>query len=710
MRAIYLIGVAAFAVHPLTSVAQVRPATSDTEQSGQDIIVTAQRREERLRDVPLSITALSGDQLVKSGVGSAVALNQVVPGLNFQSNGSTAQPAIRGVTSSGSTAGDASNVAIYIDGVYQPFQFGNYLELADVQRIEVLKGPQGTLFGRNATGGAISITTPDPKFEKSAFASVSYGRFREINAKSGVNLPLGDKAAVSIVLQRHADDGYRTDLQSGADLAVRRIVNARAKLRFQATETLNFVLSGDYMSSYDNTSFSGQPLNGNTAAATLPGAILALKPNTAALSFVPFIKVKGGGGSLRTELDLPIGKLKSITAYRRYTTDQRPDSDVTPVRLSESRLSPGDKTFTQEINIASDPGRFQWLIGGFYFDDRATVRLQVFAGAPPTYSAVTQVLSTRTRVHTRSYAAYGEATFKPVERLALIAGLRYNHDKISYVGTSGSTTVSPEADFDSVTPRLSIRYDFARTANIYATYSKGFKAGVFNSNSLAITPVNPEKIDAYEVGLKGNAGRSLSFSLAAYQYDYKDLQLQSFGATSSISVLQNAADARIRGGEVEANLRVIDGLDLRLGAAYTHARYRDFPGAQGFIPRPTGGNFSVVIPNAAGNQMIRTPDWSGNIGADYKRPAFGGTLALSGNFYFSSRLYYDVANLVSQKPYQVLNASATWRTADGHLDLGVYGRNITNEDYLQSVLISALANNANYAMPASYGIQMGYRF
>jgi iron complex outermembrane receptor protein len=643
-------------------------------------------------------------------VSDALALNQLVPGLNFQANGSTAQPAIRGVSSSGSTAGDASNVAIYVDGVYQPFQARNYLDLVNIQRIEVLKGPQGTLFGRNATGGAISITTPDPQFKRSVLASVSYGRFNEISAQGHINLPLGDRAAMSVTLKREVDDGFRKDAVTGAPLAIRKVFNGRAKLRFQPSDTLNLVLSGDYLNTFDNTVFSGQPLDGNTAAATLPGAVIVTDPNSAALSFVPFVKVRGGGGSLRMELDLPFGRLKSITAYRRYTTDQRPDSDVTPVRLSESRLSPSDKTFTQEVNLASAPGRLQWLVGAFYFDDRAKLLLRAFGGIAPTYTSVAQVLLTDVETHTRSYAVYGEATFKPTDRLSLIGGLRYNRDDISYDGTNGILVVAAKADFNSVTPRASIKYDITDTANIYATYSKGFKAGVFNSSALVTAPVDPEKIDAYEIGFKGNAGRTLSFSLAAYQYDYKDLQFQSFGATSSISVLQNAADARIRGGELETNLRLFDALNVRVGVAYTHARYRDFPRAQGFVPRPTGGNLSVVIPNAGGNQMIRTPDWSGTVGADYSVAAFGGTIALTGNLYLSSRLYYDVANLVSQKPYQLLNASVTWTSSDDHFDIGIYGQNITDTVYKQSVLISALANNVNYGRPSTYGVRMGFRF
>jgi len=320
------------------------------------------------------------------------------------------------------------------------------------------------------------------------------------------------------------------------------------------------------------------------------------------------------------------------------------------------------------------------------------------------------VLTNDTSTRTLSYAVYGEATLRLMDRLSIIGGLRYNHDKISYVGTNGTIRVAPETSFDSVTPRVSVKLDLTSQINAYATYSKGFKAGVFNTSGLATTAVNPEKINAYEVGLKGSAGRTFSFSLAAYQYDYKDLQFQSFGLTSSVAVLQNAATARIRGGEAELDIRPVDNLSLRAGVAYTNAKYRDFPNAQGFIPLPVGGNSSIVIPNAGGNQMIRTPRWSGNVAADYRFPALGGSLALSGNLYFSSRIFYDVGNLVSQKPYQVLNASVTWTTPDDHVDIGVYGQNITNETYFQSLLISALANNVNYARPASYGVRVGFRF
>lgn len=690
--------------------AQADGATGAVAETGQDIIVTAQRRAERLRDVPLSVSALNGEALAQSGIATGLGLTQAITGLNFQANGSTVQPAIRGVTSTGSNPGDASNVAIYVDGVYQPFQAGNYIDLVNIERVEVLKGPQGTLFGRNAAGGAISVTTRSPQFDPEGHVTVGYGRFGDVRGEAYATSAISDSIAADFSFKYVNDDGFRKDIVTGRDLATREYLALRSKVLLKASDTVRITIAGDYADSSDNSVFSGQPLNGNAAAAPLPGAVIATRPNSAALSFVPTLDVKGGGASLRAELELPFADLTSLTAYRRYTSFQHPDSDITPVRLSETNLSYDIDTWSQELNLASNgKGPFKWIAGLFLFDDRAAQELASFAGVAPTYTTLVQVLLNRSKIHTRSAAVYGEANYAVTDRLTVIGGLRYSHDKISYVGTNGVITVNPEASFDSVTPRASIRYEVLDRTNIYATYSKGFKAGVFNPGALATTPVNPEKIDAYEIGVKGGVGRLFSFSAAGFHYDYRDLQFQAFGATSIVPILQNAANAKIDGAEVEATLNPVAGLSVRGGLAYTDARYSDFAGAQGFIPRPGGGNNSALI-DASGNRMIRTPKWSGNAAVTYDMPAFDGTLSISGNAFFSGRVYYDVANRAQQKPYQIYNASLSWTTPDDHWRVTIFGENLSDEVYVQSLLVSGLGYNVNFGRPATYGARLTYQF
>lgn len=274
-----------------TSAGRQGAATEGSAQGG-EIVVTAQRREQKLRDVPISVTAPSARAIEQSGVSTGLSLGQITPGLNFQGNCSTIQPAIRRVTSTGSNPGDAANVAIYVNGVYQPAQFSNFLELVDIQSVEVPKGPQGTLFGRNATGGAITVTTRKPTFDTTALFRVGYARFDEVNAQGFVSGELSDKVAVSLAATYRADDGFRRDLITGARLAKTQIFSTRGKVFAKLSDEFTALLSADYTDSKSNTTFAGQPLNGNTAGASTPGLVLGIQPNTAALNVVPVYLAK----------------------------------------------------------------------------------------------------------------------------------------------------------------------------------------------------------------------------------------------------------------------------------------------------------------------------------------------------------------------------------------------------------------------------------
>lgn len=694
---------------PAESGAETPGVEENAELNIGDIVVTAQRREERLRDVPISITALSGEALNKTGILSGTELGQITPGLNFQANGSTIQPAIRGVTSSGSSPGDAANVAIYVDGVYQPVQFSNFIDLVDIQRIEVLKGPQGTLFGRNATGGAINITTLSPQNDPTMLLRLSYGRFDDLNAQAFVAGPLTKSLSASFAANYRSDRGYRRDIVSGARLARSQIGSVRGKLKFEPGSAFDVVVSADYTDSKNNTTFAGQPLNGNTVAASLPGVVLALEPNTAALNFVPTNNTKGGGGSVRAVWHLPFADLSSLTAYRTYKSLQIPDSDVTNLPISASRLAYDTRTWSQEFNLASTGSApLGYLFGIFLFDDRQELLLDSFTGAANTRVLRTDVDSARTR----SAAAFGELNYAVTDRLSVIGGLRYSIDEIDFTAANnGAPYVSPPAKtYNSLTPRGSIRYAIAPDTNVYFTYSRGFKAGVFATTSPSATalPVRPEKISAYEIGVKGGSG-PLSYSAAAFHYDYRDLQFQSFGATSVVAVLQNAATARINGAEFNLAVRPVAGLSLSAGASYIDGTYSSFPRAQGFVPRTTGGNAPIVA-NASGNKLIRTPDWSGNLSASYEAPVGASTLTFSGNAFFSGRVFYDVTNRTSQKPYEVVNLSVGWRLPGDHLELQVFGNNVTDTIYIQSLLVSALGDAVQYARPATYGARLNYRF
>jgi iron complex outermembrane receptor protein len=286
---------------PPVSAAQQRnlgAAAQDEDSDENYIVVTAQRREERLTDVPLSITTLGGEELAKSGITSTLNLGQVTPALNFATQGVFSQPTIRGIGSTGQGIGDNPNVATYVDGVYQPAQYGGVLDLNNIERIEVLKGPQGTLFGRNATGGAIQIITRDPEKEFGGNITVKYARFNERVANVYVTGGSGN-FAMDVAGYYLKDDGYIRDIARDDMVGSRENKTVRSKMKLDVSDSVNFTVIGTFSDREDNTVISGYNLDGNSATGVAnPGQPLAVRPNTTSQSFLPVNSVRQRGWTL----------------------------------------------------------------------------------------------------------------------------------------------------------------------------------------------------------------------------------------------------------------------------------------------------------------------------------------------------------------------------------------------------------------------------
>jgi iron complex outermembrane recepter protein len=691
-----------------------------------DIVVTAQRRSEKLSQVPISITAFTGEALAKTGVNDARTLTQVTPGLYFQSTSASAQPAIRGIGSTGSSIGDSSNVAIYVDGVYRPFQAGNYLRFADLERIEVLKGPQGTLFGRNAAGGAISITTLNPSLERaSGHFALSYARFNDFEANAYISAPLDDKWAFNISGNVNESGGFRQDIYQNKKLGYIHYYSGRGKVLFQPSDATTIILSGNYSWMNDLTTFGNQPLDGNTSIrALVPTIQIPVLPNTSALNLEPINIVETYGGSLKITSDIGFATLTSLTAFTKGRQYVYTDSDLTPAAFVQAKIIFGDDTVSQDLTLSSNGShRLSWLVGGTYYRERGFYLSRVYGGLRvPGDAPVTSGIDVN-QVAIDGFAVFAEATYKLTDRLTLVGGLRFSNDKPSFTGTAyiaatglSGPTVAPNASFSSVTPRLAIRYAITPDVNAYLSYNRGFKSGVFNAASLQATPVSPETVDAFEVGLKGAPTRTFAFDAAAYFYNYKQLQFASFGATASTIILRNAAAARIYGFEANATVRPLEGLSLRGGLAYTHGEYTEFIGAQGFRPTTNsagvaiGGNTAFSF-DASGQPLIRTPRFQANATLAYKW-----TLASQGIVDFnvtgshSSRINHDISGNTQQKPFSVVNANVTYTTPDTHWRVGLFGTNIFDEKYIAGIIVSGIATAVTFAKPATYGARIEFLF
>jgi iron complex outermembrane receptor protein len=701
--------VAASFVSPLAAQEASAPAPLTAESEAEDavpsgeIIVTAQRREQRLSEVPLSITALSSADLTRSGVVAAGDLATVTPGLQYPVNGAFAQPTIRGIGTTVTSAGADANVALYVDGVYMPSQAGNIFNFNNIERIEVLKGPQGTLYGRNATGGAINITTLAPSFTPLAKLSASYGSYDEVRLNGYASAPLSSKLAFGIAALYVDDNGYTRDRIRDVRLSTYDERALRGKLLYRPTDNLDITLAGDWSKKRDLTGYSLKPLGGNTAQ----NVVIEPRTHDVALSITPDFSTQSYGGSVTGKLDLGAVALSSITALRKVEAHFLTDLDRTQANASVAEFDTRQRTFTQEFNIASAArGTFTWVAGLFYYDDKANNDNLRTNG----------VLQSNGQVKSRAYAAYAEGTLNLGPQFSIIAGLRYSSEKriFDIVRPTGTVlTLHADQKWNSATPRVSLRYEITPEANIYATYSQGFKSGTYNVSAFSAVPVNPEKVRAYEGGFKYYS-RGLSFNAAGFYYNYDDIQIQALAPSTGLTALTNAAKAEIYGAEAELTAPLGSGFEVRAGAAWTHGTYTEFPGALITTPRTTGCGVNPNRPcgnvqapgDASGNAMVRTPRWTANVSPSYRGDIAGGRLDASATLSYNSGFYWDVGNRLRQSAYTLLNGRISWGPDGSPWRVALWGRNLTNRVYEAYVADTTQADAVAWARPRSVGVEL----
>lgn len=681
----------------------------------EDIVVTATRREARLQDVPVAVTAITGDSLAAADVSTLRTLTQIVPGFIGSRNMGVFQPVVRGVGSTGISIGDEPNIATYVDGVYQPESAANWIDLVEVERVEVLRGPQGTTFGRNATGGLINVITPDPSFDFRGKASARVGRMRndagDYDARFYVTGPLSDNVAVDLASLYRKNEGYIKDLVRGGGLGDQQVIDVRSKLLLRPEDNIKIVLTGEFFDQ-DSTTNSPQPLNGQTLGRSFPGAIIPTDAWQASLTRVPRLDLRRWTAALHASIDLGSVNLESTSGFLNLRWFQETDGDASNIDISNFPADFFVESGSSELKLSSaNPGPFQWLLGGYFYQFGGHAVLAPFSTRTPPSPLVGPFL--QPELAGRSFAGFADGTYEVAAGFFVNLGGRYTTEKRDFTQVLAGTTVVDDVDvtFNKFNYKVGLRYEISPRTSVYAMHSTAFKSGVYNMAATASTPVRPEEIEAYEAGLKSDPLPWLRVNLAAYYYDYQNLQLQAKAANSPAYILQNAANAEIYGGELETFVSVLDGLKLRAALAYTHARYQDFTAAQGFIPLSDGSN-QVVTVDASGNVMTRAPKWSGNVGADYTGELGGGELGASANVSFSSRVYYDFLNLksFSQPSYALANASVSWTPSSENWKASLWVTNLTNEKVLQTVRPGAFSTDGFYEQPRKIGVSFEVRF
>lgn len=699
--------IAAPAVAQDAAAAASAPPAQASQSQVQEIVVTAQRHAERLQDVPISVSAVSGAQLASKGISGIETLSSAVPSLDVGQVGTIGTPYLRGIGANTANPNDEPSVAMYVDGVYIAAPFANLLSFNNVDRIEVLKGPQGTLFGRNATGGVIQVITRDPSQQTKVEASMGYGNYQTTQADFYATTGLAPNLAMDVAAQYHDQaKGWGHNIVTGTETYKSRDFSGRSKLLFTPGDNTRITVSGDY--AYLHSGIPeyqiAPPSEGSDGKSHLPGRY-DTEDDTPTR-----VETRQWGVSGKIEQDLGFARAVSITARRVAKGHYGPfDSDGTPVDFVHADLRQTNSEFTQELQLMSPSrSKIDWLIGAFYFNDNAAYSPGHIAGSSP--AAFEEDVYGRQK--TRSWAVYAQTTVPITDTTKITGGIRYTHENqrfISSVAVGGQDFPSPtlHQGFNKATWRVAINQKLSSDISVYASYNRGVKTGGYNLLSPGAPGYAPEELDAYEVGFKSELfDRHVRFNIAAFYYDYKDIQVEIIRPPQIL--LQNAARAHIKG--VDADLQIVPfrGLTITAGAGYLDGKYADYPDPAVYPPSP----FDPPIPlaNAKGKRTVRTPKFTGNVGATYSMPVSFGSLSLSGNVSYNDGYYYDVANLFPQKSYTLVNASVGWTNRSGEFGITAWAKNLSDSRYLLSGAPSSSGYLQVPAAPRTYGMSLNAKF
>lgn len=740
VRAVFLSGVAVLAVAaPHMAQAQETAPTQAAQSGGvEDIIVTAQRRNERQQDVPIAISTITAAAAAQQGVLGTESLGLAVPSLQFsRQTGNGGTPFLRGVGSTQAAAGAESPVAVYVDDVYIGSANATLLQFNNIESTEVLKGPQGTLFGRNATGGVVHIHTRKPSHDFGLDATVGGGSYQTYYGNMYVTGGLSDTVAVNFAAAgQNQDKGYGRSLITGEDTLKGWNYGFRGQLLWEPDADTSLLFSADYSKNKGDQGMS---------VVLAPGTI-GTGGGTGGGKFGTYAfpadysenTVYGLSGKLTHDFG-PFSAVL-VTAYRKSTQKYRSDADASPTggRIIAVDISePFTRTFSQEVQIVSpQDGAFKWIVGGFYYRSEAGFDPLTFQGAA--FAPFGGSYQVRDLQKLDSVAGFGEASYEFLPDTKLTAGVRYTRDSFNLSVRMNNAAGVPlpnspfatSSSFPKVTYRAILDHKFSRDIMVYASYSRGFKSGGYNLSAPTIGSgatrqlapvVEPEVLDAYEIGFKSELfDRMLRFNGALFRYDYSNLQVTSIQNATSITL--NAASARVKGFDADVSFVPSSRFSLNGGFSILDSKFRSFPTGPLFVPNPavctpvprttgpvTGGN-TTCIADLAGNRTSRAPKFTFSVSATYTVPTDMGEFALNTSLYHNSGFYWEPDNRYAQPKHDLLNATLSWKSPDGQYELKAYARNILNEYYYSYFSETTGRDSGSPEMPRNYGAALSVHF
>lgn len=719
---------------------------AEAQTTSDDIVVTAQKREQSLQDVPISVAAHTGAAMEEAGVRSLQDLTNLTPGLNIGTTGgnSATFTYIRG---GGTNLIDMSadpSVATFVDEVYIPGTTGMQFGLLDIERVEVLKGPQGTLFGRNAAAGAISIITRRPEAEFGGRLSLEGGNFGYINARGSVTGPLTADAAwqYRLAAMTRQRDPVTENLAGGEDPGRVDTYGLRGQLEYEGG-AFNALLTVGYYNADNGPADVFTFTRGSTAGFFDAGgqAAVATHPND---FHRVWISDPGGyelqditDASLRLEWATGLGELTSITSYRESEFDGTDDRDGSFADAMRSGFTERHETWSQELRLANEIGRWNWIAGAYYYHDEGYSNQRYDVGPDMVLYVDTfgQYISDQHWLKVESFAVFGQATYSFTEQLSLTLGARYTRDEKSserdlfvdpmlydfvisnFIFPVGSYTASGSDSWEAFNPVAVLQYEVSDDVMLYGSVRTGFKSGGYPTTNpprpeLAVTTYDPEDILSYEAGIRSDLfGGRLRINSSIFHVEMSDQQVSIF--ESGALVVRNAADGYTDGIDLQVRVRPTDRLTIDWNATGQRARFENF------------SYFSPIIAQTidnSGNNQLRSPDFSTSLAVDYLVPMSIGELRLRGDYYMQTRTYFNDGNFdgnygTFQPAYELFNARISFEPAGGNWEFALWGRNLGDERYCSNIIVWTLDNTPNGgtgtcspADPRTYGVSVDFRF
>ena len=702
----------------------------------EEVVVTATKRSVALQDLAGSANVLGADKLGPGGIQEVRDMQVDIPNLSLGDQFGFARVFMRGIGMTSIDIGGEGAVAFLQDGAIVPRPAAQLMGMFDLDQVEVLRGPQGTLYGRGATAGAINMVTAKPGKELGGYLSVTAGNYSLAQFKGAIDVPMGDALSMRLAGSLDSRDGYGNNIFTGSDINDRDASAYRATFVYDAGGPLTATLSAQYYEEDDNNyafSYFGQS---EGSSIPVPFGVPILGGNTVGMVGGGFYDINSDqepindrdGQLINLTIDYAFNdrwSLKSITSSQSMDRFLRDDLDSTDANLfGQNNYTEESDSFGQELILNYSSDRIDVLGGVMYFEEDLYGEVRVpltnlcFLLAPAACGTpVGDFLNGGNYlqdgdVDIEAWGAYVEANYSISDKWSVIAGLRYNYEERDGTGSfifdaiSLNVPTNQRESWNDLTPRITLQYSPNDNMLLYATYTEAFKSGVINTGSTS-PPLDPETVDAFELGLKGqNASGTIRYSVAAFFYDYQDMQISFVDETSTVSTV-NAAEAENSGIELEVDGSLGNGFAFDFYLTYLNAEYQEF----------FNGDYAngFAITDLSGNTLPNAPESTAKLGLTWEGAVGGGTLTVRGEAYYQDDVYFTEWNRKDayQSSYEQFNASVDYSWNDQWL-LSLWGRNLSDEEVMSNNIITApLYDSLRVGAvlpPRTYGATVTYQF